>query len=179
MRTIVVHFLLIALTGLALAQTPEKTVKQLYETHQKLDMVERTTEACKASFTPEFLALIRRAASLPAGSEKGWLDYDIFCDSQAGWYGFEVHRAYFADNYAVVPVSLYSGRWPQVNNPKDMAEVRSKVPPHPARIHLVDLGRGYQIYDIEFLPSQYKLNGKVQKIDGHRVRPHLRRLTRN
>lgn len=150
------------------APTPEDVVLRLYHAHRRDDDALHSLKAQRACFTPTLQRWIARAPRAKM---------DPLVCSESGWYGYQVGQARVAGRDAVVPIKLYSGRWP-LENGHDMTEVRRVVKPRHAEVYLTDVGNGFQIYDIRHLPYTARLAGKTYHDNGLSLRNWLRRSAR-
>lgn len=157
----------------AWCRTPEEVVRTIYSTHLKYDSMDKTLARTADCFTPTFLRLFQRALALPTVRGKiSGVDVDLLVFSQGGWGDYEVGRAVVDGPNAVVPVQLWVGV-----GTRGMGKgpaVRSKVQPHLARVHLTDLGSGFQVYDIEHPANR---SGSVT-MPALWVRQYLRQIVR-
>ena len=155
MRKLIVVLSLLTLAWPVLAQAPDAVVRQLYQTHRKLNQLEKTVAHSGSLFTPGFLKLFQKAImSPPEGGD--FLDYDFLINSQDSWSDFQVGQTHWDGKYAIVPVTLWLGEPGHGRNPN----IKSTL----AKVFLTDLGHGYQIYDIKHVG-----NG----VDGRSVRDDL------
>lgn len=164
-------FFILLLTAVAWGRTPEDTVRKLYATHDKTDNLDRTVQLAADCFTPGFLSIFQRALAIKPDRGGAFVDVDVLVDSQGGWGDYVVGRAIYDGENVVVPVTLWTGlRSGEVR--KD-PKLRASWPTRQARVHLTDVGNGYQIYDIEFPARRYKIQGQVYSEDASTARAQL------
>lgn len=162
LRTLIPLLLSLAVLSLpAWSESPEQKIETLYEAHAKSRGEAETVKAFRHYFTPGFLKVIERNQQL--SSQVGGTNF--LTVGNGGWGDYEVHPGWSSGEVYIVPVVLYCGlRASQVRtDPK----LRREWPVTKAHFQLIDLGSGYQIFNIEFLPTR--------KEKGYRARQMLER----
>ena len=133
----------------ALALPPSRVVKKLYDTHLTTHGSRETVQRVPQCLTPGFLGIVERALRRqPPGP---WVDVDLFTNNQMGFGFYEMGAEEIHGKDAIVNISLWIGRVDPNNrfNKKLLSQQK-------ARIYLTDVGDGdgFQIRDIEFLPTR-------------------------
>lgn len=95
-------------------------------------------------FTPGFLGIFERALALKPGSA-AFVDMDYFYATQDGGLQFSVVKTELNGTEGAVYVKTWQGPYRGAAGQKPPAQPNIKV-------HLADVGNGYQIKDIEHLP---------------------------
>jgi hypothetical protein len=166
-----IFFLFLAVS--AAAQTPEDTVRRVYETHFTTGSLAETVRLCESCFTPGFLGVMERALAKKPGSDS-FVDFDFFVNSQAGFAHFEVGKAVKTGKEAVVGIRIWNDErgYRMESDPKRREQLSV-----PAQIHMIDVGNGLQIKDIEFLPrEEVSPDGETFQIEGHHIRATLLKI---
>ncbi|MFN8610545.1 MAG: DUF3828 domain-containing protein [Vulcanimicrobiota bacterium] len=139
MRKLFWLLILVAVALPALAQTPEQVVKRLYTTHRKLNNLEKTVQACRDCFTPNFYNLfVQSLKTPPSGGD--FLDYDFLINSQDEWGDFQVGQAVVAGDSAVVPITVWLG---ETSHGRDPKQTKTQ-----GNVYLSRLHGQFCIYDI-------------------------------
>ncbi|MGE0495338.1 MAG: hypothetical protein AB7S38_39395 [Vulcanimicrobiota bacterium] len=161
--------LVLLLSVVAQAQTPEQKLETLYKYHLSSHGEPDTVAKHERFFTPGFLGVLDRQFELQrqlpgAGS-------NFLTVGNGGWGDYEVHPGARRGKDYVVPMVLYCGlRSDQVRtDPK----VRAEWPVHKVEILFTDIGAGWQIYDLRFLPRPASKNGYA--FEGYSAREMLKR----
>jgi hypothetical protein len=139
-RKILWILLVVSVALPALAQTPEQVVKRLYTAHKKFNSLEKTVNACRDCFTPNFYKLFQQAIKTPP-SGGDFLDYDFLINSQDEWNDFQVGKATVSGDHAVVPITVWLGPSDHGRDPKQ-GTTKGKV-------YLSRLAGKFQISDIK------------------------------
>ncbi|ODT78581.1 hypothetical protein ABS71_01670 [bacterium SCN 62-11] len=140
MRKILWILLVVSVALPALAQTPEQVVKRLYTAHKKLNNLEKTVNACRDCFTPNFFKLFQQSLKTPP-SGGDFLDYDFLINSQDEWSDFQVGKATVSGDNASVPITVWLGESSHGRDPKQGTTK--------GQVLLSRLTGKYQIYDIQ------------------------------
>jgi hypothetical protein len=146
-----IHFMralliVLLLTGAAWAQTPEQLVKNLYQYHLGSPGEVKTVKENRQCFTPGFLQVIDQDQRFVA---KG-MGANFLTEGNGGWGDFEVHNGYPNGNVYVVPLTLYCGV--RSGDVRTDPKLRAEWPLTKVNVLLTDVGYGYQIYDLDYLP---------------------------
>ncbi|MBI3924485.1 MAG: hypothetical protein HY319_03000 [Armatimonadetes bacterium] len=166
-----VLLLILLLLSPAWARTPAEVVKEVYSFHAaNLDQRETVTRFSHC-FDPEFREVFLRALDRKPGGDGAFVDMDYFFWSQDGGHRFAVADTVISDGGAEVLLKTWQG--PYRGGPGQ------PVPEKPNfRIHLVKLGDGYRIRDVERLPVPVSYpDGRVEWLQGGRALPHLRMIS--
>lgn len=144
--------LILMLSAVAWCRTPEAVVEEVFGCEQRLQNQQKTVARCAHCFTPGFLGLLERAfARKPADGR--YVDWNIFGNSQTDTGHYEVGRADYSGRNATVPVRVWSG----LRSRRTIQDRQARASwPYivSARAHLTDVGSGWQIFDLEWLPRQ-------------------------
>jgi hypothetical protein len=145
---ILLLFLIVLLSSPLSARTPEETVRKVYQAHLDGKGFKDTLSQCEDCFTPGFLSVMERALAGEPGKDADWVDFDFFVNSQAGFARFEVGTASVKGKEAKVPIRIWNDErgYKFEKDPQRRQEMA-----FPALIHLVDVGHGLQITNIEFI----------------------------
>lgn len=140
--------LLVALP--ALARPPVEVVDHVYSTHLRLQNQRRTVAANPNCFTPGFLGIIERA--FQGKPPNPFVDVDFLCNNQMGLGAYELGPTKLSGKDARVGLTLWVGRGAAFSDPS----MKEKVTPYKGIVYLTDVGDGdgFQIKDLEFLPTQ-------------------------
>ena len=174
MRTLLLLILAIPLTLPALAQAPEETVKKVYRAHLTSSSCQDTIRQCESCFTPGFLGVMERALSKKRGGPGAFVDVDFFVNSQSGFPHFEVGESVVSGKEVLVPMYI----WNDTRGYRfEKDPVKREQLAFPALVHLVDVGKGLQITNIEFLPHVFRgPSGKIIFHEGCNVRETLSKI---
>lgn len=147
---ILIAIVLSLLTLPAVARPPAEVVQTLYDTHVATGDQRKTVQLLAHCFTPGFLGILERA--LKRQPPNPFVDVDIFANNQMGLGFFEVGKATVKGKEATVPVDLWIGRVNPANRFDRKLLTRIQV-----TVFLTDVeeGQGFQIRDLEFLPTQH------------------------
>ena len=132
------------------ARPPEDVVRQVYSTHLRRNSLEKTVAEVPKCFTPGFLGVIKRALARTPQSGGSYVDADFFVNSQGGWGDYKVGPASITGKDAVVPITLWTGLRSEAVRTDPVK--RKSWPTTQAKVYLTDVGDGFQIHDLEFLP---------------------------
>lgn len=156
------------------ASTPTAVVNEVYTAHRARPEMGRTVKEHAACFTPGFLGVIERALAKKPGSGD-FVDADFFFNTQDGGSDFELGAEEVHGKDATVLVQVFQRG--DYRNPKPDPNWRAKVKKIPLRVVLTDVGQGFQIKDLEWLPYDYKWpDGSVHRMEGYSVRQMLEKI---
>lgn len=155
------RFLILLLLAFpALARTPVEVVDQLYSTHLQVQDQRKSVAAHPKCFTPGFLAIIQRA--FQGQPPKPYVDIDFLANNQMGMGAYELGPTSISGKDATVGLSVWVGRGAKFSDPA----MKKQSSPSKAIVYLTDVGDGdgFQIRDIEWLPSpDYKKSFHIRE----------------
>lgn len=134
---------LLLLTSVATARPPAEVVQDAFDYDRRFGMNKTLTDR-GACFTPGFRDIFRRALALKPGGP-AFVDMDYFYCTQDGGMQFSIDRTEReADGFSVL-VKTWQGAYRGAPAQKPPAQAGT-------RVHLVNVGEGFQIKDIVHLP---------------------------
>jgi hypothetical protein len=137
--------LLHLLSATAWARPPAEVVSDAFEYDRRHGM-NKTIRDRANCFTPGFLGIFERALALKPGSA-AFVDMDYFYCTQDGGMQFSVVKTEVTGKEGAVYLKTWQGAYRGAPSQKQPAQPTVKV-------HLADVGQGYQIKDIEHLPHR-------------------------
>lgn len=132
--------LLLLLTLCAAARTPAEIVQDVFAYDFQHGMG-KTLQNRADCFTPGFRGLFLKALALPPGGPD-FVDMDYFRNGQDGGQVLKTSATELHGNEAIVSLKIWQGAY--------RGAPAGKEPARPTtRVFLTNLGRGYQIWDIQ------------------------------
>ena len=139
--------LTLLLGGTSSAESPEESVRKLYESHLKRQSVWDTYKSHRQFFTPGFRKVIERDMKM-VEKEPGTTS-DFLIVGNGGFGDFELGRAWRSGATTIVPLTLYCGV--RSSAVRTDPKLRAQWPVRKVHVLFADVGDGPQIYDLQFL----------------------------